>query len=139
MKNKITTIVGAVQALAALVLIGAIKIWAPVCQKMLTLTTGKEVHMKCFYTAQAAIGVTVIALVAAIVVILAQKDHKKVQLVNIACGVVLFLLFTSLIGVCASPDMACRTTAVWGKVVAGITVIASVVDLLSGKEGQIPG
>ena len=42
MKNKITTIVGAVQALAALVLIGAIKIWAPVCQKMLTLTTGKE-------------------------------------------------------------------------------------------------
>lgn len=139
MKNKLTTIVGAVQALAALVLIGAIKIWAPVCQKMLTLTTGKEVHMKCFYTAQASIGVAVIALVAAIVVILAQKDHKKVQLVNIACGVVLFLLFTSLIGVCASPDMACRTTAVWGKVVAGVTVVASAVDLLSGKEGQIPG
>ena len=139
MKNKVTTIVGAVQALAALVLIGAIKIWAPVCQKMLTLTTGKEVHMKCFYTAQASIGVAVIALVAAIVVILAQKDHKKVQLVNIACGVVLFLLFTSLIGVCASPDMACRTTAVWGKVVAGVTVVASAVDLLSGKEGQIPG
>lgn len=139
MKNKLTTIVGVVQALAALVLIGAIKIWAPVCQKMLTLTTGKEVHMKCFYTAQASIGVAVIALVAAIVVILAQKDHKKVQLVNIACGVVLFLLFTSLIGVCASPDMACRTTAVWGKVVAGVTVVASAVDLLSGKEGQIPG
>ena len=139
MKNKLTTIVGVVQALAALVLIGAIRIWAPVCQKMLTLTTGKEVHMKCFYTAQAAIGVAVIALVAAIVVILAQKDHKKVQLVNIACGVVLFLLFTSLIGVCASPDMACRTTAVWGKVVAGVTVVASAVDLLSGKEGQIPG
>lgn len=139
MKNKVTTIVGVVQALAALVLIGAIKIWAPVCQKMLTLTTGKEVHMKCFYTAQASIGVAVILLVAAIVVILAQKDHKKVQLINIAGGVVLFLLFTSLIGVCASPDMACRTTAVWGKVVAGVTVIASVVDLLSGKEGQIPG
>ena len=139
MKNKITTIVGAVQALAALVLIGAIKIWAPVCQKMLTLTTGKEVHMKCFYTAQASIGVAVILLVAAIVVILAQKDHKKVQLVNIAGGVVLFLLFTSLIGVCASPDMACRTTALWGKVVAGVTVVASVVDLLSGKEGQLPG
>ena len=139
MKNKMTTIVGAVQALAALVLIGAIKIWAPVCQKMLTLTTGKEVPMKCFYTAQAALCLAVIALVAAIVVILARKDHKKVQFVNIAGGVVLFLLFTSLIGVCASPDMACRTTALWGKVVAGITVIASVVDLLSGKEGQIPG
>ena len=139
MKNKITTIVGVVQALAALVLIGAVKIWAPVCQKMLTLTTGKEVHMKCFYTAQASIGVAVILLVAAIVAILAKKDHKKVQLINIACGVVLFLLFTSLIGVCASPDMACRTTAVWGKVVAGITVVASAVDLLSGKEGQIPG
>ena len=139
MKNKVTTIVGVVQALAALVLIGAIKIWAPVCQKMLTLTTGKEVHMKCFYTAQASIGVAVILLVAAIVVILAQKDHKKVQLINIACGVVLFLLFTSLIGVCASPDMACRTTALWGKIVAGVTVVASVVDLLSGKEGQIPG
>ena len=101
MKNKITTIVGAVQALAALVLIGAIKIWAPVCQKMLTLTTGKEVHMKCFYTAQASIGVAVIALVAAIVVILAQKDHKKVQLISIACGVVLFV-FILIINLCFS-------------------------------------
>ena len=91
---------------------------------MLTLTTGKEVHMKCFYTAQASIGVAVILLVAASVVILAKKAHKKVQLINIAGGVVLFLLFTSLIGVCASPEMACRTTAGWGKIVAGVTVVA---------------
>ena len=46
MKNKMTIIVSAIQAVAALCVLGAVKIWAPVCSGMLTLETGKEVAMK---------------------------------------------------------------------------------------------
>lgn len=138
MKSKIVNILAAVQAAAALLVICAIKFFAPVCGKMLTLDTGKEVHMKCFYTAQAGVAVSVILLVAAVVVILSRVDYKKVQLISIAGGVLLFLLFTSLIGVCASPDMSCNTTAVWAKIGAAVTVVAGVATLFSGKDGQIP-
>ena len=45
MKTKMNKILIALQAIAAVLLIGAIKIWAPVCGKMLELTTGKTVPM----------------------------------------------------------------------------------------------
>lgn len=138
MKSKLVNILAAVQAAAALMVIGAIKFWAPVCGKMLTLESGKEVHMKCFYTAQAAVAVCLILLVAAVVTILSKTDYKKVQLISIVGGILLFLLFTSLIGVCANPDMSCNTTAVWAKIGAAVTVISGVVTFFSGKDGQLP-
>ena len=42
MKTKLSNILIGLQAIAALCVIGAVKIWAPVCGKMLTLETGKE-------------------------------------------------------------------------------------------------
>ena len=47
MKTKMNKIMIALQALAAVCLLGAIKIWAPVCGKMLELVSGKTVPMKC--------------------------------------------------------------------------------------------
>ena len=70
MKFTVNKLACAVQALAALLLLGAVKLWAPVCGKMLTLTTGKEVHMKCFYTGQTAVVLAVIMLAVALLVIL---------------------------------------------------------------------
>ena len=138
MKSKLFNILAAVQAAAALLVLGAIKLFAPVCGKMLTLENGNEVHMKCFYTAQAAVAVCVILLVAAVVTILSKVDYKKVQLVSITGGILLFLLFTSLIGVCANPDMACNGTAVWAKIGAAVTVLCGVASFFGGKDGQIP-
>lgn len=138
MKNMISKVMNGIQALVALVLLGAIKIWAPVCQSMLTLENGKQVHMKFFYSGQAAIALAVVIFVAAVVAFLSKKDYKKVQIINIVCGIFLFLVFTSLIGVCANPDMSCNVTAVWGKAAAGVVIVASVIDILTGKEGQIP-
>ena len=138
MKNKLNTVLLALQALAALVLIGAIKIWAPVCGKMLTLTTGKEVPMKCHWTAQAAIAVAIILVAVAVVAFFAKQDQKKFLIVNAVVGVIIFMLFTSLMGVCASPDMRCNTTALWAKLVSAVVVCCSLVGLVGGKEGQIP-
>ena len=138
MKNKLNSILLALQALAALVLVGAIKIWAPVCGKMLTLTTGKEVPMKCHWTAQAALAVAIILVAVAVVAFFAKQDQKKFFIVTAVIGVIIFMLFTSLMGVCASPDMRCNTTALWAKLVSAVVIGSSLVGLIGGKEGQIP-
>ena len=41
-------------------------------------------------------------------------------------------------GACANAEMRCNTTALWGKIVSAVTVITALVNLFSGKEGQIP-
>lgn len=135
MLNKI---ICAVQALSALVLLGAIKIWAPVCGKMLTLTSGKEVPMKCFWTSKAAVAVAIILLAVAVLAFFAKSDGKKFFVVSAVVGVVLFLVFGSLMGVCASPEMRCNVTALWGRIVAGVVIASSLAGLIGGKDGQVP-
>ena len=139
MKTKLNNILIAIQALAAIVMVAAIKIWAPVCGKMLELVSGKTVPMKCHWAGQAAIAVSVIILAAAIMALLAKKEYKGLMAVNAVAGVILFLVFTSLIGVCASEEMRCQTTRLWGMGCAAVTCATALVNLFSGKEGQVPG
>ena len=139
MKTKLSNILIALQALAAVCMLGAIKLWAPVCGKMLDLANGNQTHMKCYYAGQAALAVSIIILAAAILALLAKKGHKGLMAVNAVAAVVLFMVFTSLIGVCASEAMRCNVTKVWGMGAAAITFATSLIELLRGKEGQIPG
>ena len=140
MKTTMNKVMIALQALAAAVLIGAVKIWAPVCGKMLELVSGKQVPMKCHWAGQAAIAVSVIILAAAVMALLAKKEYKGLMVVTAVCGVLLFMAFaTSFIGVCASETMRCQVTKVWGIGAAALTFAASLINLLSGKEGQVPG
>ena len=138
MKTKLSQILIAVQAVAALCLVGALKVWAPVCGKMLELVSGKEVPMKCHWAGQASLGICIIILAVAVIAFLTKKDHKGLMAVNAVAAVVLFLVFTSLIGVCASAEMRCQTTKLWGMGVAAVTLIASLIELIGSKEGQIP-
>ena len=139
MKTKMNNILILIQAVAAAVMVGAVKIWAPVCGKMLELVSGKEVPMKCHWAGQAAIAVAVIILAAAIMALLAKKEYKGLMVVNAVAAVVLFLIFTSLIGVCASEEMRCQATKLWGLGVAAVVFGTSLINLISGKEGQVPG
>ena len=139
MKTKLSNIFIAVQALAAVVMVAAIKIWAPVCGKMLETTAGKQVPMKCHWAGQAAIAVSIIILAAAIVALLSKKGYKGLMVVNAVAGIVLFLVFTSLIGVCASEEMRCQVTKLWGMGCAAAVTISALADLFTGKEGQVPG
>ena len=140
MKTTMNKIMIAIQALAAVCLLGAIKIWAPVCGKMLELVSGNTVPMKCHWAGQAAIAVSVIIIVIAVMALMAKKEYKGLMVANAVAGVILFLIFTNtLIGVCASADMRCNVTKIWGMGAAAVTVAASLINLLSGKEGQIPG
>ena len=138
MKTTFNKIMIALQAAAALCLVGAIKIWAPVCGKMLELVSGKQVPMKCHWAGQAAIAVSVIILAVAVVAMLTKKEYKGLMVVNAVAAVVLFMVFTSLIGVCASEEMRCQITRLWGMGCAAVVCVTSIINLLSGKEGQIP-
>ena len=140
MKTKMNKILIALQALAAALLIGAIKIWAPVCGKMLELTTGKTVPMKCHWAGQAGLAIAIVILAAAIMALLAKKEYKGLMVITAVCAVLLFMVFaTGFIGVCASETMRCQVTKVWGIGAAIVTFAASLINLLSGKEGQVPG
>ena len=139
MKTKMNNILILIQAVASALMIGAIKIWAPVCGKMLELVSGKEVPMKCHWAGQAAIAICVIILAAAVMALLAKKEYKGLMVVSAVAAVLLFLVFTSLIGVCASETMRCQATKVWGIGVAAVVFGTSLINLLSGKEGQVPG
>ena len=139
MKTKMNKIMITLQALAAALLIGAIKIWAPVCGKMLDLANGNQTHMKCYWAGQAGLAVAVILLAAALMALLAKKEYKGLMVVNAVAGVMLFMVFTSLIGVCASETMRCQVTKIWGIGAAVVAFVTSLLNLLSGKEGQVPG
>ena len=139
MKTTLNKIMIALQALAAVCLLGAVKIWAPVCGKMLELVSGKTVPMKCHWAGQAAIAVSAIILAAAVMALLAKKEYKGLMVVTAVAGAVLFLVFTSLIGVCVSAQMRCQTTKIWGIAAAAVVFVTSLINLFSGKEGQVPG
>jgi len=139
MKTTMNKVMIALQAIAAACVLGAVKLWAPVCGKMLELANGNQVPMKCHWAGQAAIAVAVIILVAAVMALLAKKEYKGLMVVTAVAGVILFLVFTSLIGVCASSDMRCQTTKIWGIGAAAVVFATSLINLLSGKEGQVPG
>ena len=140
MKITMNKVMIALQALAAICMIGALKIWAPVCGKMLDLAIGNQTHMKCHWAGQAAIAISIIVLAVAIMAFLAKKEYKGLMVVNAVAAVVLFLVFTNtLIGVCASSEMRCQVTKVWGMGAAAVVFVTSLINLLSGKEGQVPG
>lgn len=139
MKTTMNKIMIVIQAVSALCVIGALKLWAPVCGKMLELANGNQVPMKCHWAGQAAIAICVIILVAAIAALLVKKDYKGLMIVTAVAGVMLFLVFTSLIGVCANEEMRCNITKIWGMGAAGMVIATSLINLISGKEGQIPG
>ena len=139
MKTTMNKVMIILQALAAAALLGAIKIWAPVCGKLLDLVNGNQVPMKCHWAGQAAIAVSVIIIATAVMALLAKKEYKGLMVVNAVAAVVLFLVFTSLIGVCASETMRCQITKVWGLGAAAVVFATSLINLLSGKEGQVPG
>lgn len=139
MKTTMNKFLIALQALAALCVIGAIKIWAPVCGKMLELASGMQVPMKCHWAGQAAIAISVIIIAVAVMALLAKKEYKGLMVVNAVASVVLFLVFTSLIGVCANEEMRCNVTRLWGIGAAAAVFAASLINLISGKEGQVPG
>lgn len=136
--KKRNKIIAVIHAISALVMMGALRIWSPVCQKLLTLESGKQVHMKCFYTDRIGMILSGIILVTAIVIFLMKQPPRLVHVLNVVTGSLLILSFTTFVGVCMNSAMPCNATKLWAIGVGVVVIISGLVGLFAGREGQLP-
>ncbi len=111
-------------AVSAILIIGAIYVWAPVCTKLLELKTGKLIHMNCHHSAVASVILAVIMLG-----ILLESFIYKKKSVIVPCliGIALFIVMKDTplsLGMCKMPSMACNKTLIWIDI-SGIMAILS--------------
>ncbi len=138
MKSNTQKVVAFVQAVAALVVVGATRFWAPVCQGKLELATGKKVAMKCFYTDRVSMIIAGLIILAAVLIFISKHEVKKLYFITLVLGVLLFLTYTHIIGVCMNPEMPCNITALWGKAAAVAVSVMSLIGIFVNKETQVP-
>ena len=101
---------GAVSCLAAILILAADKIFAPVCKGTMELANGGECMMRCHYY-----GITLFLF-----------------------GLILLLSNTSIgIGICAKAGMMCHKTALWGRIGAVLAIIGAGISLFVHKS-QMP-
>lgn len=132
MKKHLAKIILGTELLASLLVLGSVFIWAPVCDGLLTLANGTMVHMKCFYTGQASIVLALILIITAIAAFFSKTDHKKIQWVIIAIGILLIAnTFESVIGIgiCKKTTMACNAAAVWIRGSGVLAVVSGLSDI----------
>ena len=126
-KKKLNIIAG-VEALVAVFMWVAVTKIAPVCSGMLELVSGKQVHMKCYYTAVVFVFIAALLLVNAVVAIVAKKSVVSgIMTVAVAALVFVALNDTIGIGICMNPEMACHMTAPFAKVCGTVEIILGLV------------
>lgn len=136
MKGKLLP---ALQAVCAVVLLGAIKIWAPVCSGLLDLANETQTHMKCWYSGQAVMCIAVIiGVMAALSIFMDKAPRKLMQIAVIVACFMMMLVVGPAIGICAKAEMACHATAKWVHIIGAVIAIIGVADIFSGKENQLP-
>ncbi len=136
MKDKMIPVI---QAVLALAVIGAEKVWAPVCDGLLDLANGNQTHMKCWFSSQAVAMIAVVLTVMLVMMLFADaSSRKKLQIAALAAAILMPLTFTKVIGMCAMEDMACHGTAMWVMILSTAIGILSVADMLKGGRNQIP-
>lgn len=136
MKERIIPII---QCVLAVAIIGAEKIWAPVCQGLLDLANGNQTHMKCWFSDRTVFVIAIILIVMLGSMMLSDKSaRRKFQPAVIAAAVLMPLTFTKITGMCMMEDMACHSTAMWVMILSGIIGILAIADMLRGGKSQIP-
>lgn len=132
MKKYLSKIVLLLQIIAAFVALGAIYIWAPVCNGLLTLANGNMAHMRCYYTAQSSSVLALVLVFAAIIAYLSSNDHRKVQWITVLLGIMLIAnTIESGIGsgMCQKAEMACQATAMWIKYAGILAIVSGLLDI----------
>jgi hypothetical protein len=93
--------------------------------KTLTLQNGKTVAMKCAWSARAelALGIPLLALGVLMAVSRRKETLRSLSILDVILGVLIILIPTSMIGVCASAAMDCNSILKPTMIVCGILVI----------------
>lgn len=93
--------------------------------RVLTLQNGKTVAMKCTWSAKAelALGIPLLAVGVLMLVSRRKETIRAMSILGLVLGVLVILIPTSLIGVCASADMDCNAIMKPTMIVSGIILI----------------
>jgi len=110
------------------VLIGVVPLFTD-CEsagRMLTLEDGRQVSMKCHWTARAELGLALpLFAVGAMLPFSKNRGSRRILgIAGAALGIVTVLLPTELIGVCMNPDMPCLSTMKPALLLMGVLVVA---------------
>jgi hypothetical protein len=78
--------------------------------KAIQLPSGKNIPMKCLWTARAEIGLGVLLLATGALFFFSREIESKrfLSVLTLIVGIFVILFPTKLIGVCANPEMVCR-------------------------------
>lgn len=129
---------GIIAAIAAILLLAADKIFAPVCTSTLELANGGVCMMRCHYYGIAVFFFGILLLIEAILMFIGQPTNK-LPILMLATAVLLMLLSNASvgIGICAKADMMCHDTALWARISGLLAIVASGISLFVHKS-QIP-
>lgn len=110
--------------------------------RALTLANGKEIPMKCHWTGQAELALSVPLLVVGAMLFFSRRRESRLMLgvLTALMGLLVILLPTVLVGVCSNPDMICLSVMqpaliLMGVVVAALGVLVVVFGFRSREEG----
>jgi uncharacterized membrane protein HdeD (DUF308 family) len=101
--------------------------------KVLTLQNGKTVAMKCAWSARAelALGIPLLAIGVLLAVSRRKETIRSLSILGAIEGVLVILIPTTLIGVCASAAMDCNSVLKPTMIVCGVlTVLVSLAALV---------
>lgn len=133
MKRKLTKITSIILILTGLIIIGSISIWSPVCENLIELASGNMTHMRCYYTGQASILLSILLIVGGIESLITNSKKPWIFL-SIGIMFILVTFDTKLgIGICMKETMSCHNTAIWIRGGGAITILASLASLFSGR------
>jgi len=137
-----------VRALAILIVILAILIGVLPqffnCQydgKGLVLADGRQVPMKCYWTARASLAVAILLLALGLLLAFSrqQETRRALAFLGAIAGILVILLPTWLIGVCQHPGASCNLVMKPALILMGIlVVVASVAGLVLSSRRPEP-
>jgi len=146
MERKLTTlpnVLGIILIILGILTAIAPHTFAAVCQytgKFVTTAAGKQISMKCFWTANAEIVVGImIVVVAALLIASKQTETKRaLGIVGAILGVFVILIPTVIIGTCMTPTMSCNLLAKPGLLLFGVIVIILNAVIIVKAKGESP-
>lgn len=109
--------------------------------RQLTLEGGRQIPMKCHWTARAELGLAVPLLATGIMLVPSRRreTQRNLGLMGSVLGVLAIALPNNLIGVCGNPDMICNsvmkpTLTLTGGLVVGLGLIGAVMAMTRKEE-----
>lgn len=116
--------------MCAILLAGALNVWAQPCKGMLTTVDGKEVFMKCHYLIPVCNCIALLCMACAMH-IFTKKEIPTIPIIILGL-VTILVTFPGLlgIGICLNKEMACHATAPWIRIIGGIFVLCGVYGMI---------